>query len=57
MESQYNGNFLKYVKAVQRKSPNSEEDRGPIRNLLSPNEASSTRTGLHPIELLAKGVS
>lgn len=56
METQYSGNLLKYMKAIRRKSPNSEDDRVPTRNLLSPSEASSTKTGLHPILLLAKGV-
>lgn len=57
METQYSGNFLKYMKAIRRKSPNSEDDRVPTRNLLSSSEASSTRTGLRcPILLLAKGV-
>ena len=31
-------------------------DRVPSGNLLSPNESSSIRTGLHPIELLTKSV-
>ena len=39
------------------KSPNNGGDRVPTGHLLSPNEASSTGTALHSIELLAKGVS
>lgn len=37
------------------KSPNNEVDRVPTSHFLSPNEASSTRTGLNLTRLLAKG--
>lgn len=37
------------------KSPNNRGSRAPPGHLLSPDEASSTRTGLHLIELVAKG--
>ena len=39
------------------KSPNNREERVPTGNLLSPNEASSSRNCLHLIELLVKRVS
>jgi hypothetical protein len=38
-------------------SSNNRRDRAPTGYLLSSNEASSTRDGLHLIESLAKGVS
>ena len=38
------------------KSPNNGGDRTPVGHLLSPNEASSTGTGFHLIELLVPGV-
>lgn len=49
------GNFINYMKAVLMKSPNGGNGV-PTGHLLSPNEASRTRTCLHSIELLAKGV-
>ena len=36
--------------------PNNGGDRAPTGHLLSPNEASSPKIGLHIIELLAKGI-
>ena len=39
------------------KLPNNEGDRAPTGCLLLPNEASSTRNGLHLTEVLAKEVS
>ena len=39
------------------KQPNNGEDRGTTGYLLSPNESSSTKIGLHLIGLLAEGVS
>ena len=38
------------------RSPSNGGDRVPTGHLLSPNEASSTRIGSHPIKLLAKAV-
>ena len=38
------------------KSSNEEGDGTPTCHLLSPSEASNTRTGFHPIEILAKRV-
>lgn len=45
-----------YIKTIEMKSPNSKRDRTPTSHFLSPNKASSTRTGLHLVELLGKGV-
>lgn len=44
------------MKVLLMKSPNNEVDRVPTGHTLSLNEASNARTGLHPIELVAKGV-
>lgn len=50
------GKSLKSTKAILMKSPNNGGNGVPTGQLLSPNKSSSTRTGLHSIELLAKGV-
>lgn len=50
-------NFLKYMKTILMKSPNNEGYRVPTVYFLSPNEASNSKTGLHWLELLVKGVS
>lgn len=42
------------MKVIKIKLPNNERDRLQTRHRLSPNEASSTRTGLHLIELLGQ---
>lgn len=55
METQYNGNFLKYVKAFLMRSPNNGGQRISVDCLLLPNEASSSRIGLHSMELLVRG--
>lgn len=55
MEIWCNGNFLKYMKAIRMKSPNSGGDRVPTGHLLSPKETSNTKTGLQPIDLWVKG--
>lgn len=44
------------MKTILIKSPNTERNGVPMGHLLSPNEASTTRTGLYPTELWAKGV-
>ena len=56
METYHGGNFLYHVKAILMKSANSEGDGTPTGDLFSPNEASSTGTGFHLIDLLAKRV-
>jgi hypothetical protein len=40
---------------LYKDNPN-ERYRVPTGHFLSPNEASSTRTGLHPVDFVAKGV-
>lgn len=54
METQYSRNFLKYRNSILMEFPNNKGDRVPTGHLLSSKEASSTRTGLHPIELLTQ---
>ena len=56
METYCSENFLKYTKVILMKPPNIEGNRVPV-NHLSPNEASSRRTGLHSIKLLVKLIS
>ena len=45
------------MKAIITLSTNNEGERVPSEHLLSLNEASSTKTGLYPMELLAKYVA
>jgi hypothetical protein len=57
METYCSGNFLQHTKVILMRSPNEGGGyRASIGHLLSPNEASSSRTGLHSIEFLAKGI-
>ena len=44
------------MKAIYMKPPNNRVDGAPAAHLLSPKAASNTRTGLHLIEMLAKGI-
>ena len=57
VETYCNGNFLKYMKVILMKSPNNVGSEVPTGHLSSPSEAFSSRTGLYPIELLAKGIT
>lgn len=56
METSHSANFLKYMKTILMKSLNNEEDGVPTGHLLVPKEVSSIGNGLHPIELLIRGV-
>lgn len=47
---------MTHMKGIKMKPPNNGKDRAPNRQLLSPNEASNSRNGLHLIELFTKGV-
>ena len=53
IETKCSSDFLKYMWAILKKSPKNEGDGVPTSHLLSPNDGSSTRTELNPIELLA----
>jgi hypothetical protein len=57
METSLSQSFPKYMKVTLMKSPNNEDDKVTTGHLFSPSDASSTVTGLHPLELLAKEVS
>lgn len=56
MKTKCCGNILKYMKLTLTKSPNNSGDTVPTGHPLSPNESCSSRSKLHPIELLSKGV-
>lgn len=48
--------YKNHMKVILMKSANSREYRVPTAQLLSPNKASSTKTELQALELLAKEV-
>lgn len=54
VKTQCRGNSLKYMKAIQVRSPNIGEDPVPTEHPLATNEGFGTKTGLYSIELLAK---
>lgn len=54
METQCNGNFLKYIEVMLMRSINN--GRTSTDNLLSPSKASNSGAGLHSIELLTNRI-
>lgn len=50
----FNEKFF-YLTAILMRSPNNRGNKVPTNHLLSPNKASSARTGLYSVELLGKG--